>query len=76
MARRKPRTTDGMTPVISDVAADEREAREAARLYDAALTAGDEPDGQDLARISESVLARDWLMPEEDIAWHDLSKAT
>ncbi len=68
MARRKPRTTDGMTPVISAVAADERAAREAARLYDAALTAGDELDGQDLARISESVLTRDWLTAEEEIA--------
>lgn len=26
----------------------------------------------DLARVSEPALARDWLKPEEDAAWSDL----
>ncbi len=75
MASRKPRPRPPAEPTVLLPKRDDLAAREAARLYDEAIDAGDEPDGLALARISEPVLAREWLTPEEDAAWHGLSKA-
>jgi len=66
MASRKLKAAQSPMPTITSQSA-EIAAREAARLYDAALLAGDEPNGMDLARISESILAQDWLAPDEEV---------
>lgn len=75
MASRKSRSLSPTDPTVLLPHRDDLAAREAARLYDEAIDAGDEPDGFALALISEPSLAREWLTPEEDVAWQHLAKA-